>query len=797
MIISHPAFKEYQGKPLTQHLEAVAQGSLARIQRLSLATLTIGKDDLSFIAYRCGLLHDIGKASSYFQAHIRGAKSSILSRHSLISAIVLYHDIISRPKIKNFAPLAFKAVQRHHGNLSTFGSENLRDGVLIQNTIQIAQDIMRQIDSDEDLHSFVDKHKITIPILDQNSMIRLSYVLEDMDIVENPDDAIERFLLQNLLFSVLIDADKHDAAHLELYPDQALNNPISFSPQNYIASKEYAENELNSIRSKLLQEASAANLSPTKCYAMTAPTGSGKTLACMGFTDALQTSVQKQRRVIYCLPYTSIIDQNHEEIMHVLLANGIDATDPEILLKHHHLVDFSRKNQDENYDYHDYITDNLLADSWHAACVVSTFVQLFHSLIGSRNSLVRKLHNIINSIILLDEVQSLPPKYYPLLRQIFAVLAQRFDTPILTCTATQPFIFKPDSYLEISPSNIFDHPVFNRVCLQISAQSSTLEDFAQNLDLEDAHNALFVMNTKRCAIDLYNMLKERYQDSYQLFCLTTYHTPKCRLDIINKIKEVLEAGERIILVSTQLIEAGVDLSFQKVYRDMGPLDSVIQVAGRCNRHSEYGVLGGKMQLLNLEKDGKEYCSKVYDHYLLQRTKEILKGKSTLESRNFPQLISAYYQSLEFSAEASALLNAIKELNYDTDYQNQIPIDKFRLIEDQYASISLYLLLDQVAQDAWDRLTEAQEKLNSKFFADPQQESNARLIIKQSYHILAAYQINLNPSDLYHYNVGMSYFHKFPDVDHVYFIPFSDVYNAYDLDTGFILEPTYLGSALSL
>src|SRR5690554_5446995 len=128
------------------------------------------------------------------------------------------------------------------------------------------------------------------------------------------------------------------------------------------------------------------------------------------------------------------------------------------------------------------------------------------------------------------------------------------------------------------------------------------------------------MNTKRSAIDLFRILKDQYGDSYRFFCLTTFQTPKSRLCRIAEIKTALENKERIILVSTQLIEAGVDLSFQRVYRDFGPLDSVIQVAGRCNRHSEYGVLGGRMSLLLLTDDGKEYCRRVYDNYLLQKTK---------------------------------------------------------------------------------------------------------------------------------------------------------------------------------
>ncbi|MBM4404432.1 MAG: CRISPR-associated endonuclease Cas3'', partial [Candidatus Cloacimonetes bacterium] len=432
MIISHPALKEYQRKPLSVHLTNVAQGCQDRIQRLSLKTRLITKDKLAALAFRTGLLHDIGKASSYFQAYIQGGERSIYSRHSLVSAIILYHNLIVEEPWKDYALIAFKAVQRHHGNLSSFGSEGLDQGVLIANTLKIYEDIRIQIAGDDDLQHFATSHNIILPPLNKEYLLELGYTLEDIEICDDLDDAIERFFIQNLLYSVLIDADKFDAARIDCQPDQNLSHNISFSPRNHINSFPMKEDDLYLIRGELLEAACVVDAGNSRTYAMSAPTGSGKTLACMGFAESLQDSLPSPRRVVYCLPYTSIIDQNHEVIEKVLSSNGFDAKDTTVLLKHHHLVDFSRPNYDDEYDFHDYLNDNLIADSWNSACVISTFVQFFHSLIGTRNSLVRKLHNIINSIVLLDEVQCLPPKYYPLLRKIFAVLADRFDTYILT-----------------------------------------------------------------------------------------------------------------------------------------------------------------------------------------------------------------------------------------------------------------------------------------------------------------------------------------------------------------------------
>ncbi|MFA6893156.1 MAG: CRISPR-associated endonuclease Cas3'', partial [Synergistaceae bacterium] len=352
MLISHPASKDNQRKPLHEHLENVAIGCRIRIQRLSLFTRAIDKDTLSKLAFITGLMHDIGKASKAFQKHVRGGNSSAYTKHSLVSALILYEVLSMDTSLGEYSLLAFKAVQRHHGNLSSYGSENLRDGVLLNTTLAIFHDVQEQIIANEDMQSFLNNHGIVMPNLDKSKIKTLLFRLEDFGPLDDAEDAIERFLIQNLLFSVLIDADKHDAARIEQEIDINLKADISFSPQNYLSSLNPGTGELNSIRSKLLNAAADVMDIETKRFALSAPTGSGKTLACMSFTDALQKASKHRRRVIYCLPYTSIIDQNFDEVENVLSHNGNDAKNPDILLKHHHLVDFSRERKDEDYDLH-------------------------------------------------------------------------------------------------------------------------------------------------------------------------------------------------------------------------------------------------------------------------------------------------------------------------------------------------------------------------------------------------------------------------------------------------------------
>ncbi|MFA6893902.1 MAG: hypothetical protein WCQ38_06560, partial [Synergistaceae bacterium] len=352
----------------------------------------------------------------------------------------------------------------------------------------------------------------------------------------------------------------------------------------------------------------------------------------------------------------------------------------------------------------------------------------------------------------------------------------------------------PGTFHELSPSRIFESSVFNRVSLQICTNPQTLGEFAQSLDLSNVSSALFVMNTKQSAIDLYNILKQRFSDKYQVYCLTTLNIPYCRLKRIQKVRTNLKNGKRVILVSTQLVEAGVDLSFQRVYRDIGPLDSIIQVAGRCNRHGEFGELGGVMQVVSLHKDGKKYNANVYDNYLLQKTDEAISDRKQIESNQFADIIQEYYRSIQFGAESQAIMKAIGELNYDQSRRNQLSINEFRLIQDQYNTVSLYILLNEEAQQTMEELISAKEILDQTNIGD-EAISHARLAMKKCYHFLSKYQLNLSESDIKNYSIQNSYFNKFKDK--VYYIPLVDIEKAYNCETGFLKVPLESGSVMAL
>ena len=790
---------------LDKHLREVADKSKELILDLSLNLSLVTKENLADIAEKIGLMHDLGKASYFFQEYIRGGSKSN-SQHSSVSAIIAYINFKKWEEYSFFAPQAYKCIQKHHSDLTAFGEEH-NDSPYI--TLKIYESVKTSLMDDKVLNALLNQHNIQLPSLTKEKIDDLYDEIDDLPENTFGDDrekAMELFLIQNLLFSVLIDADKHSASRMIFLPVKEIYSKLNYSPSKIIAEKNQSPDKLTSLRNQFLDHIkNNPNLSDSqKLYSITAPTGSGKTFACLEFANCIQNLENKSRRVIYCLPYTSIIDQNYQEFENVLKSNLSDSLplDYKYIVKHHHLVDYTEtNNQETNYNYYqEELPKNLFfIEAWESGCVISTFVQLFHSLISDKNNMIRKLHNIINAIILLDEVQNIPPKYYCLLQVLFKVLAEKFDTYILSCTATQPHIYSPNSYIELSPSSLFDIPDFNRVRIHISPldqnKALDIKDFCKDIiNLEDAESVLIVMNTKRSAIEVYNYIKSNYSEDYQIFCLTTLHIPKHRKSIIEKVNNLLkDKKNKVILVSTQLIEAGVDLSFQKVYRDFGPLDSIIQVAGRCNRHNEYGELGGKMFVVNL-KDEKHILSKlVYDKYLLQQTAEILEDYTNITSIQFDDIVKDYYKNLDIRAEGEAILRAIKDLNYDQYFKNQIPIKNFKLIENDYANNSLYLLADDTATQAKNSIIEDINSLKI-IKGDKNEFFKIRDNIKQNYRILSSYEINLTSNEIKTIQDSINLEQL---DDYIYFVEKENISEFYNFDSGLNIYSFETSSCLSL
>jgi len=407
---------------------------------------------------------------------------------------------------------------------------------------------------------------------------------------------------------------------------------------------------------------------------------------------------------------------------------------------------------EEEYSYKDYLDDKLFIESWESSMIVTTFVQFFHTVIGYKNSFLKKFHNIINSIVILDEVQNVNPEYYYLLRKILDVLGKRFNIYFLLITATQPIIL--DSKISkpvpmIDSKKYMEHALFNRVVLKVIKEPQCLEAFQGHFCAKfTGENCLIVLNTKKAAVSLFQYIKDTKKD-YEIFCLTTYLVPYDRRNKIKRIKALLKDKRKIIVVATQLIEAGVDVSFKYVFRDFGPLDSIIQVAGRCNRNGEYGILGGFMTLLKLNdvKD-KLYHAYVYKPVLAQHASQVLEEKK-YESKDFYNLSERYFSKFDFKDESMKLIEAIYDLNYDEKIDHQTPICDFKLIQ-QYEEENIYILVTEQAQKDMDRFLKCKSDIYDKNLNKEEKETYL-FEIEILKNILKEYQVNLRGKDLAAYH----------------------------------------------
>ena len=342
--------------------------------------------------------------------------------------------------------------------------------------------------------------------------------------------------------------------------------------ERHVAAFYPPKTDLNRSRCQILQTCMEAGSGPKGLYTLTVPTGGGKTVSSLAF--ALRHGVKnKLRRIIYVIPYTSIIEQNAEVFRHILGENNV--------IEHHSGASF-----DSDEETNDAASRRrLAAENWDAPVIVTTAVQFFESLYANRPSKCRKLHNIANSVIIFDEAQMLPTFHLKPCVAVIANLVAHFGATAVLCTATQPVLndlihsFAPGiSIREICPNVSQLEEQFRRVSFQTVG---TLTNAALAAALSEHSQVLCIVNTRKAAQEIYRQLSGEGN-----FHLSTLMCPAHRQAILQDVRERLKQGLPCRVISTSLIEAGVDVDFPAVYREMAGLDSILQAAGRCNRNGK-------------------------------------------------------------------------------------------------------------------------------------------------------------------------------------------------------------------
>ena len=386
-----------------------------------------------------------------------------------------------------------------------------------------------------------------------------------------------------MLFSCLVDADFLDTERF-MSPEKADNRSQGVSMKEMLPcfndymeqfQKKQHEGPINSIRARILEMCRVKASGEPGIYTMTVPTGGGKTLSSLAF--ALEHAVEhNKQRIIYAIPYTSIIEQTAEVFREVFEPLG------DVLIEHHSNTEPDKHEKETSWS-------RLAVENWDAPLIVTTTVQLFESLYASRTSRCRKLHNLVNSVIVIDEIQLLPPEQLNPIRHIVQSLSQHYGVTFVMSTAT-PTSFEAQTspfgkrLLEgIESEEIIDTP--KQYYGQLERVNFKLpDDFNQkqswddiSLELRKCDSVLAVVNTRKDAKELWEKMPEG------TFHLSALMCAQHRSDIIGEIKNRLKYGQSTRVISTQLVEAGVDLDFPVVYRALAGLDSIVQAAGRCNR----------------------------------------------------------------------------------------------------------------------------------------------------------------------------------------------------------------------
>lgn len=496
--------------------------------------------------YFCGMLHDIGKYSDKFQSRIRGGTEKV--DHSTAGALEAY-DL-------RHIPAAF-CIAGHHGGLPDGG---------------------RKKGETPDSPTFFGKmNRVAGKDIEEYSAFRSEVKIEKSEIpAAFIGDRQSAFFFTRMLYSCLVDADYLDTEEFVLNGAVGRETGENLAVlakklSSYISKWDGSPKELDQKRCEILHGAMDQSRSKKGLFTLTVPTGGGKTVTSMAFAlrHALENGLN---RVIYVIPYTSIIEQTQAVFEDIFGAANVIA--------HYANVDY---RTDENGETED--KRYLAAENWDAPIILTTTVQFFESLYANRPSRCRKLHNIVNSVIIFDETQMLPIPYLKPCVSAIAQLLEHYGCSAVLCTATQPALnqlfqeYCPGFILrELCPDVSGMYEFFRRVTFQKAGRLSDRE-LASRLSGE--RQVLCIVNNRRQAQNVFFMLDR--DGSYHL---STTMYPLHRRSVIQDIRQRLQEGAPCRVVSTSLIEAGVDVDFPTVYRSFAGLDSMIQAGGRCNREGK-------------------------------------------------------------------------------------------------------------------------------------------------------------------------------------------------------------------
>lgn len=679
---SHPADRHRDAVLLKDHLEDVAN-RVHEIIPEDVATIT-GKSMVDLVT-RLGYIHDFGKATTWFQQHIGildGEPKGVPTHHSPLGAVLAYYVLECAGFDEAECLAGYVGVARHHGPLPDVSefvfrrtawnrrrpAENeLQEEVIGQvenidiEAEQFATEIVANATDDAGTWS-----EFASTVSDRSQFERIKRHVSPSGFDYDPA-AVSPELYPCLLqvWSALTLADKTSAAQIpksgygSTQPDRSiLESFIDSLPQSgtEMTTREQQLNDWRAeARTGVVENVSGLAGKNSNVATITLPTGMGKTLTGLNAALTLRDETDKDR-IVYALPFTSIIDQVDHELRAIFDTNARD----DLLTVHHHLADTIVELDDGIEDTDERARlEQMLGESWRSGLVLTTYVQLFESLVGPRNTQSMKLPALYNSVIILDEPQGLPHDWWQLVRRLITVLTEKYHATVIAMTATQPRILGTeteelvddwesyyhgierveyriddsiDTYTTNTRTPVGYHEAAQRICSVIDGSDDDILaicntiDSAQQLtrairkqidgtDVGVVHDRHLTSTNEGVSPEELAELVVSGEDSVALLQLSTRIRPKDRRLLLNTASTLIESDTQLVAISTQLVEAGVDISFDRVYRDLAPLDSVVQAAGRCNRGFEREMGSVTIWWLNVPGEGTYTPAEaVYDRW---------------------------------------------------------------------------------------------------------------------------------------------------------------------------------------
>jgi len=676
------------------------------LETSQLAENFAGKIGMSRSGKLLGLLHDLGKASQEFQNYLLSGEGILdpdadeyidhtamkgKIDHSTAGAQTIYRTIFPKsPEGQLTAQLLSMVIASHHSGLIDCLTPEGAD-----NFTRRLEKLEKSAHSQEAYSNLDTYQQVLISKLLSDDLL-LNEVITKITTMKEENESKETFnfklgLLARYLLSCLLDADRLNTADFESPLNFRIRNNNNYPTWESLSNKlrlkidEFKDkpnrNEVDHLRSKVSNSCLEFSSKPKGIFQLTVPTGGGKTFASLRFA-LNHAKVHSMDRVFYIIPYTSIIDQNAEETRKVLEEKDKHGRYlNNVVLEHH-----SNLTPDEESR-----RQKLLAENWDAPIVFTTQVQFLETLFGSGTRNARRMHQLANSIIIFDEVQMIPIRVVQMFNLAIRFLVHSCGATVVLCTATQPLLdqvepktrslnikseskiiqYEEELFNQLKRVNVFD----NR---RIGGWSEEqIVDLALN-ELHTKGSVLIVVNTKKSAKSLCKALSKGNNPT--LYHLSTSMCPAHRLDTLNEIKDKLANNIPVICISTQLIEAGVDIDFGSVIRYLAGLDSIAQAAGRCNRNG-LREDGGNVWIVNpaeenidkldVIKIGSEKAQTILDDYN-QSPEKFDNDRIGLKS------MKAYYQHYFFErkTEMSYPIHSNSSIGRADDLFNILSTNKY-------------------------------------------------------------------------------------------------------------------------